>query len=86
MKYTEQQLREAHTHSAHHRHEIEQSQQCGCFSCCKIYPASEVQHYIDKGETALCPHCGIDSVIGDASGIALTPDFLNTMCQRWIGD
>ena len=22
----------------------------------------------------------------DASGIAITPDFLNAMCQRWIGD
>ena len=84
MKYTEQQLREAHNHSAHNNDEIARSQQCGCFSCCKVYGASEVVDYVDNGETAVCPHCGIDSVIGDASGIDLTPQFLNAMLRRWF--
>ena len=84
MKYTEQQLREAHTHSVHNNDEIVRSQHCGCFSCCRVYNASEVVDYVDNGETAVCPHCGIDSVIGDASGIDLTPQFLNAMLRRWF--
>ena len=81
---TEEQLREAHTHSAHNREEIARSRQCGCFNCCTLFDASEVEAYIDGGETAMCPHCGIDSVIGDASVIALTQQFLRAMRRRWF--
>ena len=84
MKYIEQQLSEAHHHSAHHRNQIEQSHKCGCFSCCEIFDASEVVDFIDNGETALCPHCGIDSVIGDASGLEITPQFLKAMYHHWF--
>jgi len=36
---------------------------CGCFYCLRTYPATEVVDWIDDGETPLCPHCGIDSVM-----------------------
>ena len=84
MRFTDSQLLEAHIHSARHRDEIERSQQCGCFNCCLVFDAKEIVDYIDGGETALCPHCGTDSVIGDASGIALTPQFLQAMSRRWF--
>jgi hypothetical protein len=31
------------------------------------------------GQTALCPRCGIDAVIGSASGYPITQDFLQRM-------
>ncbi len=41
---------------------------------------------IDKSEgTAFCPLCGIDSVIGDASGIPITQEFLTAMHDKWFG-
>jgi len=36
--------------------------------------------------TALCPHCGIDSVIGSASGYPVSePQFLKAMHDHWFG-
>ena len=77
-------LQSAHSHSSHNREKIEISSQCGCFGCCRIFLSSEVEDYIDDGETALCPYCGVDSVIGDASGIQLSEEFLHSMHKCWM--
>ncbi len=37
------------------------------------------------GDTALCPSCRIDSVIGDAAGFPVTKDFLRAMNRHWFG-
>ena len=84
MKFTEQQLLDAHKHTMDNRHEIERSMECACFDCGEIYNSSEVTEWTDNGNTALCPHCGMDCVLGDASGIALTSEFLNAMYRRWF--
>lgn len=77
-------VNEAHEHSAHNRSEIERSKQCGCFNCSRIFNASEVVDYIDNDETALCPHCSFNSVIGDASGIEITTKLLEKMNKYWL--
>ena len=77
-------LKSAHSHSIHNKGEIELSSKCGCFSCSRIFLSSEVEDYTDDGETALCPYCGVDSVIGDASGFRLSEGFLHSMHKRWI--
>ncbi len=84
MKYTEQQLLDAHGHTIHNREEIERSMRCACFDCGKTYDASEVTLWTDNGDTALCPHCGMDCVLGDAAGHELTPQFLRAMRHRWM--
>jgi len=33
----------------------------------------------EQGQTALCPKCGIDSVIGSASGVPLDDSFFEKM-------
>ena len=38
----------------------------------------------EVGQTALCPYCGIDSVIGSASGISLDKQFLTEMYKVWF--
>ena len=85
MNYmTEQQLNAIHKHSSTHRAEIEASRQCGCFCCRSIFPASEVVDFVDGGQTALCPKCDTDAVIGDASGFNITPELLEDMYKEYF--
>ena len=72
----------AHKHSSKHRSEILASEVCGCFFCMEQYGPDEIKEWIDKDETALCPKCQIDSVIGTASGFPITDEFLREMRQR----
>lgn len=80
----------AHAHSHLHRPEVEASEVAGCFYCLAIYPPAEIRNWIDDirgdatGETAICPRCGIDSVIGAASGYPITPEFLTAMHGHWF--
>jgi hypothetical protein len=37
-----------------------------------------------QGVTALCPRCGIDSVIGSDSGFPVERGFLRRMKQHWM--
>jgi hypothetical protein len=77
-------LKRAHKHSANHRGEIECSELCGCFYCEKVFSPVEIKEWIDGNKTAMCPHCGIDAVIGSASGFVLTKEFLHGMCDYWF--
>lgn len=45
------------------KEKIESSKTCGCFYCLNIFSSKEVVEWVDKGKTALCPKCGIDSVL-----------------------
>jgi hypothetical protein len=78
-------LVEAHRHSSRHRREIWSSDLCGCFYCEKTFPPAAIVRWINAGDTAKCPECGIDSVLGSASGYPITPDFLHAMHLRWFG-
>ena len=77
-------LAAAHGHSSNHRREIEASRMCGCYHCLATFPAMKVEEWIDGGETARCPRCGVDSVIGDASGFPIHELFLEAMRERWF--
>ena len=78
----------AHAHSIRHRAEIEASTVCGCFYCLATFQPSDVCDWIDGTEeapvTARCPRCGIDSVIGSASGYPITEQFLRAMQAHWF--
>ena len=75
----------AHQHSSGHRDEVLASDLCGCFCCCEIFPPSEIEHWLnERGGTALCPRCSIDSVIGSKSMFPLTPQFLGQMHDYWF--
>jgi hypothetical protein len=75
---------DAHRHSIRHRHEIEVSSTCGCFYCKRQFAPSAIEGWIRDEGTALCPHCGIDSVIGDASGYEISAAFLAHMHEAWF--
>ena len=64
-------------------------QRCGCFSCLAIFRSSELEEsdFVpeDDGQyTACCPYCGIDSVIGENCGYAITPELLAAMKDYWF--
>lgn len=69
----------AHKHSSRHRAEIEASTRCGCFFCFRTYPSTDIRAWTDANQTALCPRCGVDSVIGSASKHRLDDAFLRGM-------
>ena len=76
---------DAHTHTVRHRAELEASALAGCFYCCEVFSPSEIEDWVDNDGCALCPRCGIDSVIGDASGFPVTDrNFLKEMNEFWF--
>lgn len=78
-------LKIAHTHSSNHRQEIMKSNMCGCFHCCEVFQSTDIHSWIDEQNTALCPICKIDSVIGTASGyLATDVEFLKSMHEYWF--
>jgi hypothetical protein len=42
------------------------------------------RQWIDEDNTALCPFCGIDSVIGSGSHFPITREFLEQMKAYWF--
>lgn len=78
-------LESAHNHSIYHIAELSQSQYCGCFYCTKTFKVNEISDWIDDDRTALCPHCGIDAVIGDKSGFPIhDKSFLEKMRNKFF--
>jgi hypothetical protein len=79
----------AHKHSINHRAEVEGSTLCGCFHCGAKFRPTEIVEWVDanregEGQTALCPKCGIDSVIGDRSGFQIADGRLSAMKAHWF--
>ncbi|MDL2289517.1 cytoplasmic protein [Clostridia bacterium OttesenSCG-928-F22] len=75
----------AHKFSSNHKNELMQDTKCGCFYCLSIFNPSEIEEWIkDICETAICPYCGIDSVIGESSGYPITEEFLRKMMKHWF--
>jgi hypothetical protein len=74
----------AHNHATHNISEISLSQKCGCFFCRATFDPRAITEFADQGQTALCPNCGIDAVIGDKAGYELSDKFLVAMFKRWF--
>ena len=86
---------EAHKFSTRHANSLKNDKTCGCFYCLSVFSPSEIKHWIKERatqgddskaehQTALCPYCGIDSVIGESSGYPITKEFLEKMKNYWF--
>jgi len=73
-----------HKHCRLHRAEIETSDLCGCFYCLATFQPTEIAEWIDDDQTAICPKCPVDAVIGSASGYPIDVAFLKRMHDRWF--
>lgn len=77
-------LLDAHKYCYRNREMLEKDKKCGCFYCCKVYDPKEIDEWCDDDDTAICPHCGIDSVISESSGYPMTEKFLKEMYKYWF--
>lgn len=76
---------EAHKFSINNKSDLEKDRKCGCFFCLRIFDPQEITEWIeDVSGTAICPYCGIDSVIGSYTGYPITPAFLEKMHRYWF--
>ncbi len=85
----------AYRYTTNNYAQIEKSKRCGCCNCVQIFKPDAivgwtgltVQNMDDPKaiaeQTAMCPHCGSEAVIGDGCGFLITPDFLARMNEAW---
>lgn len=85
MASTEADFTATHRHSSNHRAEVLASDVCGCFYCSATFAPASIVEWVDDGSTALCPRCGIDSVLGSNAGYRIDAAFLGEMHRRWFG-
>ena len=91
-------LKEAHRYSIYNKPMVLRSKTCGCFRCCAVIAPPQIDEWItefdenekelgDDKSTAVCPHCGIDSILPSESGLPVgNVEFLMKMKNRWFED
>lgn len=79
-------LEDAHKASFCNGLHITHPQKCGCYYCMKVFDSSEIWEWVEdkNGPTAICPYCGIDTVLHEDAGYPLTKEFLEEMYKRWF--
>ncbi len=79
---------EAHAHALAHENEITASEGCGCFHCLSVFEPSDIEEWVEEPnsdeQTALCPFCQKEAVIGSAAGYPITVEFLEKMRKYWF--
>ena len=81
-----QNLEQVYKHSKNNKQEIDKSDTCGCFYCREMFVPKEIKNWIkdEKGDTALCPYCQIDAVIGNASGFEINKKLLEELYNKYF--
>lgn len=74
-----------HQYSTDNRESLSASDTCGCFHCLEEYNPNQITDWTDNGNTAICPHCGIDSVIAQKD-IEFDQELLKQMQDYWFAD
>jgi hypothetical protein len=69
-----------HKLSSHHRDQVIKTYEVSCFYCLKKYKSKEIKEWCDKGDTAICPKCGIDAVLPFNMGT----EALKDMHDHWF--
>ncbi len=98
MPRSEADLRSIHQYSAHHREMMGRSERAGCFYCLAEFEPTDITEWVDwpdhvgdgqeneLGVTAVCPRCGIDSVLPSAAPITWDSTLLAEMHECWFSD
>jgi hypothetical protein len=86
--WTIPELKAIYSHSIRNEESILKSNLCGCFHCISILAATDVKSsemMVEKDgfKTAICPICGIDSVLGDAS-VEITAEILEALNEHYF--
>lgn len=75
---------------------IQQSKVCGCCNCVEVFAPDEIVAWTGldfsnaddpvavDSQTAMCPRCGSEAVLGDKAGFPINPQFLGQMNEAWF--
>jgi len=82
--WTIAELKAAHQFCIINQESVKNSALCGCFHCLKMYSPdtltdADLITEANGLKTYVCPHCGIDSVLGDQCKYPITLEFLTAM-------
>lgn len=83
IEQIEQRLRDVHDKCRDHRTSVLASTECGCFCCCSKFPPTQIKEWVRDEGTAICPNCGIDSVLGNKD-VSITEELLVEMREAWF--
>ena len=75
---------ESHKYCTGNKEQLKSDAVYGCFYCLKIFSPKEIEMWLAREGTALCPYCCVDSVIGESSGFPITKKFLKKMNEYWF--
>lgn len=74
----------AHACCTNNKNQLQKIEKCGCFYCLKIFSPRLIKDWCDDGKTAICPFCGVDSIIYDNKFYPLDKQFLEAMKKYWF--
>jgi hypothetical protein len=77
-------------HTILNHKEVTSSETCGCYKCLHIFTPEDMstEDWWEESNgqlTAACPRCGIDSIVGSASGYPITHEVLKAMHTEKFG-
>jgi hypothetical protein len=84
MSLTALEQKQLHLLSSKHRVVLTKSNLVGCFYCEEIYSPLQIVEWVDEDNTALCPKCGIDSVVPDSCSPNFGKELLVNMHKYWF--
>lgn len=76
-------IKEASKYSIKNKESINKSTFCSCYYCFSTFKKEEIINWTDSMQTAICPKCSVDSVLGDDT-IAFDKDFFEKLHNYWF--
>lgn len=77
-------LEKLRTCSSNNRQTIAISDRCYCFHCKASMDHSEITDFLEDGQTAICPHCGVDAILPDYIDENINEDVVSQMHDYWF--
>ena len=86
----------AYRYTSNNYGQIEASQVCGCCNCVELFKPDEIVGWTGltmdnmtdpkavNQQTAMCPRCGSEAVLGDGCGFPINANFLARMNEAWF--
>ena len=89
MKYTKEQYPDIYKHTKNNELDILRSKNCSCLFCRQTFNARKVSEWTsgkNNQMSAICPECGMDTLVGDASGYVFGIEDLKEINHEYFGE
>lgn len=81
---TRRKLGDIYQYSTRHKKSILESPYAGCFFCKTLVPTRDITEWVHEDQTAICPKCGVDSLLPDNQYFPITPELLQIMYEEYF--